>query len=1031
MPSKSSNSPSALPHTGRAPLIYLMEDDLIQAERLSLALFDHGYRAETVPAADGLLSAYAAGKRPDVVVMDLHLSNERVLAEIKSHDTCLVFSVEDDMAARLLAFRKGACNYLTRPLDAHKLIDLLDILTHSQPSPPYRVLLVSNDDHAAQALQSAGITVHTSQHDPLAALDAVEHFVPDVLLLAMDIDANGPAIAAMLRERNAQLPILFLSDETGTAQQKLAFRLNCDGVLSRSVPPDHLVAAVTARARRARLNSATLKHLTNTLYEREREHQALNQHAIVSIADRAGNITYVNDKFCEISGYSRGELLGQNHRLLKSFEHPPEFYRDLWHTIADGKLWQNEICNRRRDGSLYWVESTITPFLDSDGKPYQYVSIRTDITHVKAGEIAIERHKERLRRSQNFANIGTWDWNIQSGELFWTERIAPLFGYPEGNLETSYDNFLAAIHPDDRQSLIDAVNASIERDTPYEIEHRVVWPDGTVRWLMERGAVVRDKTGKPLQMLGVVQDIDERKHAELALAERERQLHEAQRLARIGNWTADLVTGELAWSDEIYRIFGHEPGSFKPSVEAFRSAVHPDDWEMVQKSETRAIQTGFHDVVHRIVRPDGTVHHVHELAQAETDKTGALLRLTGTVQDITERVEIEQALIITRDEADRANRAKSEFLSSMSHELRTPMNAILGFGQILEYDDTLSDENKDSVREILKAGDHLLALINEVLDLAKVESGHIDLSLESVEVCPIVEECLSLVSTLADKRGIMLNHTGLKGAAVRADRMRLKQVLLNLLSNAIKYNRTGGSVHIEVLPPGKDRLCTAQGRLCIRVTDTGPGISAARLSELFQPFNRLDAENSGIEGTGIGLTITRRIVEMMGGIVEVESEVGVGSTFWIELPTEAMPEDDATMSVMSAQHIDTARHTVLYIEDNPANLKLVAQILGRREHIRLLTAHTPELGIELALTRKPDLILLDINMPGMNGYQVLEIFKTDDSLKVIPVIALTANAMSRDNERGRAAEFDGYLNKPINVAKFFSAVDRYLTNEKP
>ena len=405
------------------------------------------------------------------------------------------------------------------------------------------------------------------------------------------------------------------------------------------------------------------------------------------------------------------------------------------------------------------------------------------------------------------------------------------------------------------------------------------------------------------------------------------------------------------------------------------------------------------------------------------------LQIQRTNEKLEERVlQRTTDLTAAKDEADRANRAKSEFLSNMSHELRTPMNAILGFGQLLEYDETLSDENKDNVHEILKAGAHLLELINEVLDLAKIEAGHIDLSLEPVEVCPIVAECLSLVNALANKRGIKLSHKGLEGMSVRADRTRLKQALLNLISNAIKYNREGGSVHIEMQTAATDRLC-------IRVTDTGSGIPDARLAELFLPFNRLDAENSGIEGTGIGLTITRRIVEMMGGTVDVKSEVGVGSTFWIELPLESMRCDHDSNGVAAESNtpvscIEAIQQLVLYIEDNPANLKLVAQILGRLKHIHLLTAHTPELGIELALARRPDLILLDINMPHMDGYQVMEILKSDANLKDIPVIAVTANAMDRDIERGMAAGFVDYLTKPLNIEHFLKTIALYLTAEK-
>ena len=282
---------------------------------------------------------------------------------------------------------------------------------------------------------------------------------------------------------------------------------------------------------------------------------------------------------------------------------------------------------------------------------------------------------------------------------------------------------------------------------------------------------------------------------------------------------------------------------------------------------------------------------------------------------------------------------------------------------------------------------------------------------------------MSLVSMLAEKHGIRLSHRGLGEVVVRADRMRLKQALLNLLSNAIKYNRVGGSVHVEVRTPED-----GQGRLCIRVMDTGPGIPAEKLSELFHPFSRLEAENSCIEGTGIGLTITRRIVEMMGGAVGVESCIGTGSTFWIELPAEVLSEADDHAQIPaapSAQHITEC--TVLYIEDNPANLKLVARILGRRKQVSLLTAHTPDMGIELAMSQYPDLVLLDINMPGMNGYQVLEILKADARLKNIPMIALTAAAMPSDIERGKEAGFSEYLTKPLDIAKFNALLDKLLS----
>ena len=406
------------------------------------------------------------------------------------------------------------------------------------------------------------------------------------------------------------------------------------------------------------------------------------------------------------------------------------------------------------------------------------------------------------------------------------------------------------------------------------------------------------------------------------------------------------------------------------------------------------------------------------------------LQIQQANDELEKRVQQRTAeLQEAKDEADRANEVKSDFLSSMSHELRTPMNAILGFGQLLEMDDTLPDTHKDNIHEILKAGHHLLQLINEVLDLAKIESGHIDLSIEQVAVCKVVEECISLVKPLAEKRGVKISHTGLTGTAVRADRTRLKQVMINLLSNAIKYNRENGSVTIDICSAGKDRLH-------LRVIDTGPGIPAERLDELFLPFNRLTAANSEIEGTGIGLTIARRITEMMGGSLEVESTPGTGSMFWIELPREKMTlserNSDDTQDLnepADTTNVKASQHLVLYIEDNPSNLKLVAQIMGRHKHINLITAHTPELGIEFALARTPDLILLDINMPGLNGFQVLEFFKNKDGMKEIPVVAITAKAMAKDIKRGMAAGFNDYLTKPLNVAKFDEVLNRHLSKK--
>ncbi|MDH5654364.1 MAG: PAS domain-containing sensor histidine kinase [Spirochaetia bacterium] len=354
------------------------------------------------------------------------------------------------------------------------------------------------------------------------------------------------------------------------------------------------------------------------------------------------------------------------------------------------------------------------------------------------------------------------------------------------------------------------------------------------------------------------------------------QLVEAQHLAHIGSWSADLKTGDLIWSDEIFRIFGYAPGSFKPALTPFLDAVHPEDRDRVREIENNVRKSGGDDVVHRIIRPDGTIRHVHEIAEGEFGNGGNLLSISGTIQDISEMIEYEEALIKARDEAEVANRAKSDFLSRMSHELRTPLNAILGFSQLLISEDKFSDRHKVNLNEINFAGHHLLELIDEVLDLSSLESGKLKVSIETVKLKELIDESISLLKHEAEKNDIKIISSIDDVRCLKADRFRLKQALLNLLTNAVRYNTVGGKVSIDCL-----RL---ENNLRIIVSDTGAGISEEHMKEIFTPFNRLDIQSDSVEGTGIGLAFTKKVVELMDGSVGAESRPGEGSTFWLEIP---------------------------------------------------------------------------------------------------------------------------------------------------
>jgi signal transduction histidine kinase/ActR/RegA family two-component response regulator len=394
--------------------------------------------------------------------------------------------------------------------------------------------------------------------------------------------------------------------------------------------------------------------------------------------------------------------------------------------------------------------------------------------------------------------------------------------------------------------------------------------------------------------------------------------------------------------------------------------------------------------------------------------------------DNSVRKQFETELTHAKAVAEKANLAKSDFLSNMSHELRSPLNAILGFAQLMASDAAPQTENqKESTAQILQAGWYLLDLINEILDLALIESGKLLLSLEPMSLDEVMLECQSMIEPQAGKCQVLMDFRAMpKPSFVRADRTRVKQILLNLLSNAIKYNHAGGTVTIE---------CTLRSpeRIRISISDTGVGLAADKLAQLFQPFNRL-GQHAGVEqGTGIGLVMTKRLIELMGGVIGVESTVGMGSVFWVEMiraPSPQLAADTQRHPSRSTARAmpspgDRAAHTLLYVEDNPANLMLVEQLIARRVNIRLLSAADASAGIALARLHQPEVILMDINLPGISGIQALKLLREDPLTRHIPVIAISANAMPHDVRRGVEAGFFDYLTKPIKVEAFMAAMD--------
>jgi PAS domain S-box-containing protein len=467
----------------------------------------------------------------------------------------------------------------------------------------------------------------------------------------------------------------------------------------------------------------------------------------------------------------------------------------------------------------------------------------------------------------------------------------------------------------------------------------------------------------------------------------------------------------------------HDPQEVKARAEALslelKTPIAPG-FEALAFKASREIEDSYELTY---IRKDGSRFPAIVSITALRDDDGGIIGylLIGTDNSARKRVESERNDALAA--AEKASRVKTDFISGVSHELRTPLNAILGFAQLIESGSpppTISQ--KRNLDQILKAGWYLLELINEILDLALIESGKVTLSPESVSLVEVMLECRAMIEPQAHKRGIGLTFPRFESPYfVKADRTRVKQVLINLLFNAIKYNKPGGAVAVEFALKPQRAI-----RICVR--DTGAGLAPEQLAQLFQPFNRLGREASAEEGTGIGLMVTKRLVELMGGAIGAESVVGTGSVFWIELPLSSAP----LLAVREAEHAALERpqvpqgtplRTLLYVEDNPANLELVEQLIARRPDLRLLGAADGNLGIEFARVYQPAVILMDINLPGISGIEAMKILRADPATAHIPIIALSANAVPRDIEKGLEAGFFSYLTKPIKVNLFMDALD--------
>lgn len=1043
------------------------------------------------------------------------------------------------------------------------------------------------------------------------------------------------------------------------------------------------ITSIQLTKQRLALKSAAIEHALNA----------------IAMSDYDGKLTYVNPSFVKMWGYaSQEQILGRN---LSEFCVAPEQATVIVNDLRQHGRWAGALDARRIDGQIFIVETLAVLIRDANGRPQHMLASFVDVTERKHAEDVILRRSAQLRHAQELARVGAWELDLATDELTWSEQTFQIFGLNPSENANNFAKFWEAVHPDDCVAVEAAYQRSIQNHEPYEVVHRIILPDGTIKWVQERGETQYTADGVARRTIGAVQDITERRNFESALSDSEERyrsviatmsegvvVQEASgaittfnaaaedilglssdqlrgRTAMDPNWksvkedgspfpgtehpgTVALSTGKsfrnvimgvdhplkgrrwisinahplflpdkrtpygsvasftditehrqheaqinasnqiltavldntpvlIAYLDrdmnfirvnESYAQADGKSPDYFPGKNHFALFPHAEneaifhrvvttgvahvarakpfeyernpergvshwDWTLVPIKDVQEHVTGLvlslTNVTERIEALEaaqrsreelkklnesleqrvaertrelneagelnrqmiaassvgiaaysadghcvfanaaiGTMigaSHDHMLAQnfrenpswkeygvldlalktLDTNvpqhqeffmvtsfgkrvcldiyfapfQRGGTSHLLLILHDITARKQAENSLIGAKEAAEKASKGKSEFLARMSHELRTPMNAILGFSQVLELE-LAGQEIIDFVHEIHRAGDHLLELINELLDLSRIEAGKMVMVLQAIEVGNAANETVKIVQPILEQKRVEFTNKCSDEVFVLADPTRLRQVLLNLFSNAAKYNRDGGSIEFTCSRIDSDRVR-------LSVTDTGLGIPAEKINNLFIPFERLGHEFGSVDGTGIGLALSKQLTELMGGRIGVTSQYGKGSTFWIELSIAHVVKAK-TSTGNNTPPLARSRYNVLYIEDNAANLRLVEAIFRQHPQVTLLSATTGETGVVIAKRYKPDAILLDIHLPDMDGYAVLDALRRDDSTQRIPILALSADAMPIDIERGLNAGFRRYLTKPLNVELLLQSLDEILGN---
>jgi len=771
------------------------------------------------------------------------------------------------------------------------------------------------------------------------------------------------------------------------------------------------------------------RQLAAALRENEALLKTLHSYALVSITNGKGVIVDINEAFCSVSGYARSELIGKDHRMLNSGTHPNSFWVDLWRTIGEGTSWRGEICNRAADGSLFWVDSIIAPFFGDDGHIEKYITIQNDITARKVAVRELAQERERLANIIQGTNVGTWELNLQTGAARFNERWAQICGRSIAELEPiTIDTGLRLAHPEDipiAQALL-RQHVSGEIDY-YEMESRVRHADSSWVWVLDRGRVItRTPDGRAEWMYGTRQDVTEAREARRRLADSEAFLERAGKIAGVGGWQLELASKTLGWTLETRRL--HDvPLDYEPSiVDATHHYMGPARRRIEQAiNEAKATGKGW-DLELPMRTASGRGIWVRTVGEAEFED-GKPVRLVGAIQDITARREADESLRQAKLAAETANAAKSEFVANISHEIRTPLNAIIGLSYLLEETE-LDEEQRGSLAKIQVASRSLLGVINDVLDMSKIEAGEMKIEALQFDLHELMSEVGDVLTPLARAKDLALTipraPTGVPRMLI-GDVTRIRQIVINLLNNAVKFTHRGS---VELLV-----ACTTAGpslRVRFTVRDTGIGIPSDKLEKLFLPFSQADASTTRkFGGTGLGLSIVRRLTELMGGTLSVDSEPGVGSKFWVELPlaiAETQRRGDSTEQFRSLRLL-VAAPSYSYQE-----LRGLAEQLGwRTEATDSVTSLRNQLRDRSDAGDGMGAILVEERLLASKVAPLFRQLQNEIGPARIPaVIAISDRDSKLRASPSEITDADAVLAQPIDSSSLFNSVSSAIANRR-